>query len=407
MGPPMYLFPGKDPMKVVCDRNALFEAVSVVSGVVNSRSPKPQLACIKLTAEGDSGAGSLLLEATDGEASVRISTMSVQVEEAGDTLVPADKLRQIVGAQDNEATLTIETDGDTCHIKGADAHFTVYGYPAKEFPELPSFADIASGKTGPKPKDVFTAQSGVISSLITKSIFAAARENTRYAINGVLMKRDGKKLEMVATDGRRLALCRGSVPGGNNDGPPASCIIPSKALNLIQKLADDPEESITIAVTETQAVFAIGGSESDGEGARATLATSLVEGTFPPYEDVIPSDQDKKATFDKAVLGSAVKRAALLTNEESRGVRLSFKGSSKQLELASRAPEVGEATINVDMPSYDGEDVEIGFNPQFIAEALRVVPEQDIIIELKSTNKPGLLKAGNDFLYVVMPVNLQ
>ena len=394
-------------MKVVCDRNALFDAVSVVSGVVNTRSPKPQLACIKLTATGSEKAGTLLLEATDGEVAVRISSMSVQVQDPGAALIPADKLRQIIGAEDNDTTLTLETDADACTITGADAEFTVYGYPATEFPELPSFADIAGGKTGPKPKDVFHAQAGIINSLINKTLFAAARENTRYAINGVLMKRDGKKLEMVATDGRRLALCRGTVPATKSEGPPASCIIPSKALTLLQKLADDANETITIAVTESQAVFAIGGSETTGEGARATLATSLVEGTFPPYEDVIPSDQDKKATFDKAVLSSAVKRAALLTNEESRGVRLSFKGQAKQLELASRAPEVGEATITVELPSYDGEDVDIGFNPQFIAEALRVVPESEVILELKSTNKPGLLKAGNDFLYVVMPVNLQ
>lgn len=395
-------------MKIVCDRNALFDAVSVVSGVVNTRSPKPQLACIKLTATGSQKAGALLLEATDGEVAVRISTMAVQVVQPGAALIPADKLRQILSAEDNDATLTLETDADSCTITGADAHFTVYGYPAGDFPELPSFADIAGGKTGPKPKDVFHAQSGVLIGLINKTLFAAARENTRYAINGVLMKRDGKKLEMVATDGRRLALCRGTVPGGaKSDGPAASCIIPSKALTLLQKLADDANEPITVAITESQAVFAIGGSETTGEGARATLATSLVEGTFPPYEDVIPQDQDKKATFDKAVLSSAVKRAALLTNEESRGVRLSFKGQAKQLQLASRAPEVGEATITVELPSYDGDDVEIGFNPQFIAEALRVVPENEVILELKSTNKPGLLKAGNDFLYVVMPVNLQ
>lgn len=395
-------------MKIVCDRNALFDAVSVVSGVVNARSPKPQLACIKLTATGSAKTGQLLLEATDGEVAVRISSMAVQVLETGSALIPADKLRQIISAEDNDATLTLETDADACTITGTDAHFTVFGYPAGDFPELPSFADIAGGKTGPKPKDVFHAQAGVLIGLINKTLFAAARENTRYAINGVLMKRDGKKLEMVATDGRRLALCRGSVPGGSkSDGPAASCIVPSKALTLLQKLADDASEPITVAVTESQAVFAIGGSETTGEGARATLATSLVEGTFPPYEDVIPSDQDKKATFDKAVLSSAVKRAALLTNEESRGVRLSFKGQAKQLELASRAPEVGEATITVELPGYDGEDVDIGFNPQFIAEALRVVPESEVILELKSTNKPGLLKAGSDFLYVVMPVNLQ
>jgi len=394
-------------MKVICDRSALLEAVNVVAGVVNARGPKPQLACIKLSATKEGDAGTLTLEATDGEVSIRISTLSVEVKEPGEALVPADKLRQIVSAEDNEPTLTLETDADACQIIGADAHFSVFGYPPGDFPELPSFADIASGKTGPKPKDVFHAQAGIITGLIAKTIFSAARENTRYAINGVLIKRDGKKLEMVATDGRRLALCRGTVPPTKHEGSPASCIVPSKALNLLMKLADDAEEAVTVAVTDTQAVFAIGGSEADGSGARATLATSLVEGTFPPYEDVIPKDQDKKATFDKAVLMHAVKRASLLTNEESRGVRLSFKGESKQLELASRAPEVGSATINVDLPGYDGEDVEIGFNPQFIAEALRVVPEEQVIIELKSTNKPGLLKSGSDFLYVVMPVNLQ
>ncbi|MGP1273301.1 MAG: DNA polymerase III subunit beta [Phycisphaerales bacterium] len=397
-------------MKVVCDRDALLEAVNLVAGVVNARSPKPQLACIRLTAGTEGGAGVLTLEATDAEIALRLSILQVTVEDEGAALVPADKLRQIVGAESNEPTLRLETDGSTMSIRGADAHFQIFGYPAGDFPELPSFAEIASGKSGPKPKDVFAAPAGTLSTLVGKTLFASARENTRYAINGVLMKRLGKQLEMVATDGRRLALCKASLPGtpkGDKDGPAASCIVPAKALGLLQKLAGDPEETVAVAVTDTQAVFAIGGTETDGSGARATLASSLVEGTFPPYEDVIPKDQDKKAVFNRDVLGSAVKRAALLTNEESRGVRMTFRGEAKQLELASRAPEVGEATIQVDLPSYDGEDVEIGFNPQFIAEALRVIPEGEVIMEMKSGSRPGLIKAGSDFLYVVMPVNLQ
>ncbi|MEM9166860.1 MAG: DNA polymerase III subunit beta [Planctomycetota bacterium] len=397
-------------MKVVCDRDALLDAVNVVSGVVNTRSPKPQLACIRLTATTEDGAGQLTLEATDAEVALRLSILQVTVEEPGAALVPADKLRQIVGAESNEPTLRLEADEATLNIRGADAHFQVFGYPASEFPELPEFAAIAAGTAAGKPKDVFDAHAGTLSTLISKTLFASARENTRYAINGVLLKRLGKGLEMVATDGRRLALCKASlqtVPKGDKDGPAASCIVPAKALGLLQKLAGDPEEAIAVAITDTQAVFAIGGSGPSGDGARATLASSLVEGTFPPYEDVIPKDQDKKATFAKDVLNSAVKRAALLTNEESRGVRMSFRAEAKQLELASRAPEVGEATINVDLPGYDGDDVEIGFNPQFIAEALRVVPEAEVVMELKSSSKPGLLKAGSDFLYVVMPVNLQ
>ncbi len=394
-------------MKVVCDRDALLDAVNVVAGVVNARSPKPQLACIRLTAEVEDGAGTLHLEATDAEVALKLSILSVTVEEPGAALVPADKLRQIIGAEDNEPTLTLETDNATVHIRGQDAHFQIFGYNATDFPELPTFASIASGKTGPKPKDVFNAPAGTLVTLISKTLFASARENTRYAINGVLMKRDGKNLEMVATDGRRLALCKATIAGAPKSDKPASCIVPSKALGLLQKLAGDPEEDVAVAVTDTQAVFALGATAADGTGARATLASSLVEGTFPPYEDVIPKDQDKKATFDKDVLGSAVKRAALLTNEESRGVRMSFNAKTRQLELASRAPEVGEATIQVDLPAYDGDDVEIGFNPQFIAEALRVVPENEVTLELKSSSKPGLIKAGGDFVYVVMPVNLQ
>jgi DNA polymerase-3 subunit beta len=395
-------------MRVVCDRDALRGAVNLVAGVVNTRSPKPQLACIRLTAEKLGSAGVLTLEATDAEISLRLTLLQVKVDQPGAALVPADKLRQIIGAEDNEPTLTIETDGATVHIRGADAHFQVFGYPASDFPELASFAAITAGKAGPKPKDAFTTPAGLLTSLISKTLFASARENTRYAINGVLMKRYDKTLEMVATDGRRLALCKAPVPGVDKlEGRPASCIVPAKALGLLLKIAGDAEESVAVAVTDTQAVFAIGATAADGTGARATLATSLVEGTFPPYEDVIPKDLDKRATFDRDVLGSAVRRAALLTNEESRGVRLTFRGQQRQLELASRAPEVGEATINVDLPAYDGDDVEIGFNPQFIAEALRVIPETQVIMELKSSSRPGLIKAGSDFVYVVMPVNLQ
>ncbi len=107
------------------------------------------------------------------------------------------------------------------------------------------------------------------------------------------------------------------------------------------------------------------------------------------------------------MLASAVRRAALLTNEESRGVRLSFTSANKKLELASRVPEMGEARVSADLTSMDGDDLEIGFNPGFITDALRVIDDPQVMLELKAPNKPGLLRSGNDFVYVVMPVNLQ
>jgi DNA polymerase-3 subunit beta len=122
---------------------------------------------------------------------------------------------------------------------------------------------------------------------------------------------------------------------------------------------------------------------------------------------VIPKGHDIKVGFDRDVLSSAVKRAALLTNEESRGVRLAFTSADKKLELSSRVPEMGEARISVDLVSMDGGDVEIGFNPGFITDALRVIDDPQVVLELKAPNKPGLLRSGADFVYVVMPVNLQ
>ncbi len=384
-------------MKVNCERAALLEGVNLVSGVVATRSPRPQLTCIRLEAGADASAPELALSGTDADLALTVRLGRVEVSEPGSALIPADKLRQIVSAEDNEPTLAIEADGETAHIKGADAHFQLHGFSSDEFPAIPSFQSVADGSDA---KASLATTSGMLSGLITRTLFAAARENSRYAINGVLLVREGKKLEMVATDGRRLAKCTTST---DEKGDSARCIVPSKALSMLLKLADEPEEAVHMAITDSRAVFAFGDNPAD---ARATLSTSLVEGTFPPYEDVIPKDQDIRVTFDRDILASAVRRAALLTNEESRGVRLAFNGEGKALELSSRAPEMGEARIAVELAGYEGDDVEIGFNPTFLTDALKVIDEPEVIIELKASNKPGLLKSGSDFVYVVMPVNL-
>jgi len=382
-------------MKVLCDRGALLDAINLISGVVATRTPKPQLRCVKLTAQTGDGAGRLTLEATDAEISMTLVTERVEVQEPGSSLVPADKFSQIVRAEENEPTLTIEAEDDTTHIRGADAHFQLRGFPADEFPEIPGFEALEGDGSA------FSVRAGSLVELIRRSLFAAARENSRYAINGVLVRREGKKLEFVATDGRRLALCRDTL---SEDGETVSCIVPSKALNTLSKLVDDPEEAVSIAVSSNRIVV---GFSPDGVGGRALITSNLVEGSFPPFEDVIPKGHDIKVGFDRDVLASAVRRAALLTNEESRGVRLSFSAADKKLELASRVPEMGEARISADLTSMEGDDLEIGFNPGFITDALRVIDDPQVIFELKAPNKPGLLRSGNDFVYVVMPVNLQ
>lgn len=371
-------------MKVICDRSALAEGLTLVSGVVVSRTPKPVYACVKLVASKDG----LRLYATDGEIGLELGIEQVNVEEPGEALVPADKLNQIVRASD-DSTLTIEVKEHTAHVRGQGAHFTIYGFDPKEFPQVRNFGELESDCEIPAQR---------LQKLVARTLFATAAESSRYAINGVLFDRKGKKLRMVATDGRRLAVSRGDCQK-SADGD-TSCIIPTKALNLVLRLIDDPDAPIRIAVDENQILFAVG----EGLDA-AVLSSNLVEGVFPPFEDVIPRDQDKKVTFNRDALSSAVRRAALLTNEESKGVRMSFR--EKELTLTSRAPEMGEAEINIDLESYSGEPIEIGFNPGYLVDALKVVDDAEVIIELKAANKPGVLKAGQDFTYVVMPVNLQ
>jgi len=200
----------------------------------------------------------------------------------------------------------------------------------------------------------------------------------------------------VSTDGRRLAQANGDISSGDKlpkDGVRA--IVPAKALTLIDKLIDDPEAAVALQIRENQIIF---------HTADATLTSNLVEGQFPPYEDVIPKDTDRKMMAGTADFLSAVRRAALLTTEESKGVRLAFGKSG--LKLTSRSPESGEAEVNFPC-KFEGGDVEIGFNPQFLTEALRVVDSDEISLEMTAANRPGLLKGGANFIYVIMPVNLQ
>jgi DNA polymerase-3 subunit beta len=365
-------------MKVICNRGALLDALNVTGNVVASRTPKPVLQCVKLTAENDR----LTIAATDLEVAIRYSDNQVQIEQPGEALLPADKFRDIV-RESVDDTLSIEVSQDSANIKGNDSHFKIFTQNPKDFPPVPDFEGQAD----------FEIQGGLLKSLIGQTLFAAAKESTRYAFNGVLLLAKAKKIILVSTDGRRLAQAKGDlVSGGDKE---SRAIIPAKALTLIDKLIDDPEESIGFQVRENQVIV---------HTSSATLTSSLVEGQFPPYEDVIPKDTDKKMSASTADFLSAIRRAALLTTEESKGVRLQF--DKKGLVLTSRSPESGEATITFPC-KFEGADVEIGFNPQFLTDALRVVDSDEISLELTAPNRPGLLKGGPNFAYVIMPVNLQ
>ncbi|MHC4869311.1 MAG: DNA polymerase III subunit beta [Planctomycetota bacterium] len=369
-------------MKIVCDRAALVDALALTRGVVAARSPSPVLTCLKLSA-GEEG---LSISATDGEAGISLSLGSVEVREAGETLVPADRLEPVIRSLDDD-TVSLETEKSMLHVRGEHSHFKIFGYEVREFPGVPQLPEDAEG---------FSIGAAAFRSMIGRTLFATAVENSRYAISGVLLERRAKKLRMVATDGRRLAMTRGECGG---DGGDLDAIVPGKTLTVLSRLLVDPEAAVRVSRQGSRIWFLVG----EGQDA-ACLSSSLVEGVFPPFEDVIPKDQDKRVSFDIAEFAGAVRRAALLTNEESRGVRMAF--TPGRLTLSSRAPEAGEAEIELDIESYEGEPLEIGFNPAQLTDALKVLDGPEVVFELKSPNKPGVLKSGNDFTYVVMPMTL-
>ncbi|GJM24490.1 MAG: DNA polymerase III subunit beta [Phycisphaerae bacterium] len=364
-------------MKVRMNRQELAEALVAVGSVAASRTPKEILECTMIEAHKDH----CVLIATNLEIGIRYTVAQVEVDETGPVVVAADKLTQIV-RESTDDVLEFSSDDSICHVRGTGAHYQIYTKPPAEFPptaELSGEPDL-------------TVDAGLLRRMSEWTVLAAARENTRYAINGVLWDRKGKELVMVATDGRRLSQAKGKLDSA--DGGDLENIVPVKTMGIFQRVLGPADSTVAIKATGNQLVF---------KTAKATISTSLVEGQFPKYQDVIPAKGDRLAKMKTADLLSAVKRSALLTNEESKGVRMAF--SADNLKLTSRAPTQGESMIEIPI-EYSGADMEIGFNPTFLVEALRAISAEEVRLELSESNRPGVLRGDEGNLYVVMPVNL-
>ena len=365
-------------MKVIAQTAALQEALGLASSIVAVRTPKPVLQCVKLIASGKT----LTLLATDLEAGVRFVISQVEVQAEGEALVPAGKLADIVREAADEETLAISAEKEACEISGAGARFKLLGLDPGEYPPVAEFEGDGD----------FQVSAQDLSVLIDRTLFAAARAHSHYAISGVLWEAKGKKLQLVATDGHRLALARASL--SKAAGGEVSAIVPGKLMGLLQRAAGGAEETLAVKITDSQILV---------RTARAVLVSSLVQGNFPKYNDVIPRDCSRKVVVDTAAFLHRIRQAALLTNEESKGVRLAFE--SDKITLTSRAPETGEAEVTLPA-QLNGESLEIGFNPAFLADALKVIDDEQVSIELDSSNKPAVVKSGSDFVYVLMPVDL-
>lgn len=359
------------------------DALAAVSAIAGGRTTKPIYGGVHVTTEADG----LKLMATDGEAVLRMAVGTFAVEEPGEAVVSAERLLGIVREMP-DAEIRVDADDKYCVVRGAGSEFKIFVYPAADFPAVPTFDDAP---------DV-VIDGGQLARMIQLTVYAAARETGRYAINGVLWQKRGKRLFLVATDGRRLARAGGGL--AEAEAGDFDAIVPCKALHAFERVFAGGQErgqwNVDVRVMPNQLLLRSGDR---------MLGTALIEGNFPKYEEVIPRDCDRTARINRLELYSAIRRAALLTSDEARAVRLSFAGGG--LTVRAHSAEQGEARVEVPI-EYDGGPLEIGFNAAFLSDALKVVPYESVAIELKESFRPGVLRGEekNEFLYVIMPVSL-
>jgi len=367
-------------MKVQFNREALVEALGLLTTIVPSRTPKPILRCVRITAQKEQ----TRISATDLEVGTNYLISGAQVDEEGEVAVQADRLNAIV-RESADDVLKLEATEGTSKVTGADSEFTIYGQTADQYPTVPLFEGQSEIEL-----TLDNLQAG-----IEQCLFATAKESSRYAINGVLWETKAKKLSLVATDGRRLARCRVNLLAAvREEMAGRKIIVPAKTMALLSKIAKHDKETVAVKVVGNQVLFSCAG---------VVISSNLVEGKFPNYEDIIPTDYQKKLKLSTEAVLSAVRRAALLTSEESRGIKLSVTKDS--LVFSARAPDAGDARVTM-LIDYKGEPIDIGFNPQFLVDALRVIQTPEFEMELGEPDRPGVIKSGADFLYVLMPISL-
>ncbi len=367
-------------MKVTCDRQELLTAFQTAASVVPSRSPKPILQNIKLEV---SESGAILL-ATDLEIGIRIQVAGIQVDVPGSAILPLARFGSIL-RESSDDTLRLEADGQSTLVRGERSEFKL---PSENPQEFPSVADFTE-------KSYHELPARALKEMIRRTIFATDNESSRYALGGVLLEMGSDKITAVGTDGRRLAKME--VParseGGHQSGD-SMTIVPTKAMQLIDRALSDGDAEIQIAARANEVLV---------RSPRVTIYSRLVEGRFPKWRDVFPQRTgSSKVDLTVGPLYSAVRQAAIVTSEESRGVDFSFEPGT--LVLSGRVAEVGQSRVELPI-AHDGPTIAIMLDPRYLNDFLKVLDAEKIVtIELKDAESAAVCTTDDGYGYVIMPL---
>jgi len=368
-------------MKVSATREHLLEAMQSVIGVVERRQTMPILSNVLLNARDSR----LRITGTDLEVEL-VAAAEVQTQQPGDVTLPGRKLFDIVRTLPDKSAVTMTREGDKVIVRGGRSRFTLSSLPASEFPVI---EDISARYS-------LTLPARACRRLIDKTHFAMAQQDVRYYLNGTLLETDGQLLRAVATDGHRLSWCElalGSAAG--EPGELQQIILPRKGVLELQRLLDgEGDIEIELGINHLRAKI--------GD---VRITSKLIDGRFPEYSRVIPSQPPRVMSAPRDALRSALQRTAILSNEKYRGVRLVF--AAGLLTIQAHNPEHEEAEDQLEV-EFSGETLEIGFNVGYLLDALAAVETDTVEVCLTGPDSSCLIRAPGDasMKYVVMPMRL-
>jgi DNA polymerase-3 subunit beta len=376
-------------MRVICGKEELSKGIQTISPVASSKSTLPVLSNFLLETEE----GKIKLSSTDLEIAVKCYIKGEILEEGGIT-IPAKRFSDIIKELPSENEINIRSDEtNQINITSGKSKFNLMGISKNEYPVIPAFPS----------ENNFTIKREFFASILKKTVFAVSKDTQRYVLNGVYFILEENILKMVATDGRRLAYAVTNDVKGIKPQTKIKVIVPTKAITDILRLlsSDIKTEDIKIGITGNQIALEI---------EDITFLSTLIEGIFPNYEQVIPKTSEIKVKLKVKDTLSAVKQMALLTADKissdgSSAVKFYFNSNILRISASTAGLGSGEVEIEID---YKAEPTEINFNPNFIKEVLQNIDEQSIIFEFKNSLNPATIVPEKDknYLCVIMPMRV-
>ncbi len=370
-------------MELTIERAALLSSLGHVQAVVERRNTIPILSHVQIEGSGTS----VKFRATDLELSV-VEENVANIDTPGMATAPAHTLYDIVRKLPDgaEVELHLEQERRRLSLAAGRSRFALACLPNEDFPTIED-DDLPHR---------FSMAAGQLRRLVERTRFAISTEETRYYLNGVYVHatEDGKMLRAVSTDGHRLAKFEIAAPVGAESLP--GVIVPRKAINEIHRLLGDGDDEVAISVSDTKIRFVIGDT---------ILTSKLIDGSFPDYERVIPSGNDKVLEVDSRVFAGAVDRVSTISTEKSRAVKLAVE--NERLTLSANSPDAGSATEEISVV-YDAASMEIGFNSRYLMEIASQIDGETARFELSDSAAPTIIRDPEDVsaLYVLMPMRV-